>query len=188
MRTFGPFGAFSRLGKSFSVWLASLLKGRQRRLSLVAQRRRQRLSGAWHQAQSESLEDRTLLAAVLGATLDDQIAGTVQAGDGITYLATINNTGNMNATTVSLSNPLDPNSNFVPGSTKIGVAAFSDSYNVIGNTPRTLNAASGLLANDIDIDTGGAFTVTGVTDIGGTAANGVLAVNADGSFTYTPAT
>ncbi|MCB9951248.1 MAG: cadherin-like domain-containing protein [Planctomycetaceae bacterium] len=188
MRTFGPFGAFSRLGKSFSVWLASLLKGRQRRLSLVAQRRRQRLSGAWHQAQSESLEDRTLLAAVLGASLDDQIAGTVQAGDGITYLATISNTGNMNATTVSLSNPLDPNSNFVPGSTKIGVAAFSDSYNVIGNTPRTLNAASGLLANDIDIDAGGAFTVTGVTDIGGTAANGVLAVNADGSFTYTPAT
>ncbi|MCA8987078.1 MAG: cadherin-like domain-containing protein [Planctomycetaceae bacterium] len=112
----------------------------------------------------------------------------MQAGDGITYLATLSNTGNTNATSVVLSNPLDPNSNFVPGSTKIGVAAFADSYNVIGNTPRTLDAVGGLLGNDIDIDAGGAFTVTGVTDIGGTATNGVLAVNADGSFTYTPAT
>ncbi|MCA9194413.1 MAG: cadherin-like domain-containing protein, partial [Planctomycetales bacterium] len=137
---------------------------------------------------TERLEERALLTAVVGATLDDQVGGTLQAGDGITYLATISNSGNTNATTVSLSNPLDPNSSFVPGSTKIGVAAFSDFYNVIGNIPRTLNSAGGLLANDVDIDAGGAFTVTGAIDIGGTAAtSGSLVVNADGSFVYTPA-
>ncbi|MEZ5940528.1 MAG: SdrD B-like domain-containing protein [Planctomycetaceae bacterium] len=187
MQTFGPFGTFSRLANSFSVWLASLLKGRQRRLNFMANRRRQRLASAWSQTQSEMLEDRTLLAAVLGATLDDQVVGTVQAGDGITYLATISNTGDTNATNVQLTDPLDANTTFVGGSTKIGVAAFADNYDILGNTPRTVAVGGGLLSNDADIDAGGAFTVTGTTDIGGTANNGTLVANADGSFTYTPA-
>ncbi|MCA8998270.1 MAG: cadherin-like domain-containing protein [Planctomycetaceae bacterium] len=179
------------LGGLFSSFQKTTRSGEGRRQRRAAQRRKALRDAGVSVGiakLSEGLEDRTLLAAVLGATLDDQVMGTVQAGDGITYLASVSNSGNMDATNVQLSNPLDPNTDFVPGSLKIGVAAFADNYNVVGNTPRTVAAGSGLLSNDVDIDAGGAFTVTGVTDIGGTAANGSLLVNPDGSFTYTPFT
>lgn len=189
MDTLNRDGLFARVGRSMSLWLSSLLRGRSQRLTRSAQRRRDTLAATYRSGTTENLEDRVLLAAVIGAKLDDQVGGTVQAGDGITYLVTLSNTGDANATSVVLSNPLDPNSSFVAGSTKIGVAAFADTYFVIGNTPRTLNAAGGLLSNDVDIDAGGAFTVSGVVDIGGSAVvSGSLVVNADGSFTYTPAT
>ncbi|HEY3322176.1 MAG TPA: Ig-like domain-containing protein [Planctomycetota bacterium] len=59
--------------------------------------------------------------------------------------------------------------------------ANDDSYSTNEDTPLTINAA-GVLSNDTDID-GGALSAIKVTD----PAHGTVALNADGSFTYTPA-
>jgi hypothetical protein len=61
--------------------------------------------------------------------------------------------------------------------------AVDDSYNVLVNTPFSTTLANGVLLNDSDID-GDALTVntTPVTDVTG----GVLVLNVDGTFTYTP--
>jgi hypothetical protein len=61
--------------------------------------------------------------------------------------------------------------------------AENDSYEVIVNTPFTSTLANGVLFNDSDGD-GDALTVdtTPISNV----SNGVLALNADGTFTYTP--
>ena len=56
--------------------------------------------------------------------------------------------------------------------------ANADSYSTPYNTPLTVNAASGLLANDI----GAGISVTSETGAGA----GTAVVQSDGSFTYTP--
>ncbi|MDG2123773.1 MAG: Ig-like domain-containing protein, partial [Verrucomicrobiales bacterium] len=61
-------------------------------------------------------------------------------------------------------------------------AAVADTYPSTEDIPLTIAAATGLLANDIDIDSA-AITATDVTYAG----TGSLDVSADGSFTYTPA-
>ncbi|MFM9843877.1 MAG: Ig-like domain-containing protein, partial [Dongiaceae bacterium] len=60
--------------------------------------------------------------------------------------------------------------------------ADDDSYGVTEDGSITINAASGVLNGDTDID-GDTLTVTAV--VGG-PSNGTLVMNADGSFTYTP--
>ncbi len=61
--------------------------------------------------------------------------------------------------------------------------AVNDSYSTAYNTTLTVNAASGVLANDTDIDT---IVLTAVLVAG--PANGSLNLNSNGSFTYTPTT
>lgn len=56
-----------------------------------------------------------------------------------------------------------------------------DNYTATEDTPLTISVGSGVLANDIDVD-GDALTVTLATQ----AANGSVALNSGGSFTYTP--
>jgi hypothetical protein len=60
-------------------------------------------------------------------------------------------------------------------------AGVSDNYTTKRNTPLTVAAADGVLANDTDPDSDSltAVLVTG-------AANGTVALNADGSFVYIP--
>jgi hypothetical protein len=58
--------------------------------------------------------------------------------------------------------------------------AVSDNYSTPGDTPLTITAP-GLLKNDSDVD-GDALVVGSLTQ----AASGILSLNADGSFTYTP--
>ena len=62
-----------------------------------------------------------------------------------------------------------------------GPNAVSDSYSTNEDAPLTV-AAPGVLANDTDVDSP-ALTVSVVS----TTAHGTLLLNADGSFTYTPA-
>ncbi|MGQ0622323.1 MAG: Ig-like domain-containing protein [Panacagrimonas sp.] len=62
--------------------------------------------------------------------------------------------------------------------------AENDSYATNEDTPLTVNAAQGLLANDSDADGG---TLTAVMFSVVPATQGVLATNADGSFRFTPA-
>ncbi|MDB5518443.1 MAG: hypothetical protein JWQ17_5201, partial [Tardiphaga sp.] len=61
--------------------------------------------------------------------------------------------------------------------------AAADSYSTSMNTALTVPAAAGVLSNDSDAE-GNAFTAVIVGDV----AHGTLTLNADGSFTYTPAT
>jgi VCBS repeat-containing protein len=60
--------------------------------------------------------------------------------------------------------------------------ANNDTYSVAEDATLTVNAASGVLANDSDPDTGGALTAQLVA----TTPNGTLALNPTGSFTYSP--
>ena len=59
--------------------------------------------------------------------------------------------------------------------------AVSDEYSAPGDAALVVNAASGVLANDSDVD-GDALMVTMVADVD----HGDLTLNSDGSFTYTP--
>jgi hypothetical protein len=61
------------------------------------------------------------------------------------------------------------------------VGAANDSYRVQKNTPLVVNAASGVLANDVATGAG-LLSATKLTD----PVHGALTLNADGSFTYTP--
>jgi CSLREA domain-containing protein len=62
--------------------------------------------------------------------------------------------------------------------------AVTDSYSTVANTPLSVNAAGGLLANDTDAD---ADPLTAVLVLGPNPAQGLLALSTDGSFTFTPA-
>ena len=59
--------------------------------------------------------------------------------------------------------------------------AIVDAYTTTRDVALNVNALAGVLANDSDID-GDAITVSLDTDV----SNGILALNADGSFDYTP--
>ncbi len=61
--------------------------------------------------------------------------------------------------------------------------AFDDAYQMVANTILTVNAANGVLVNDVDVDED-TLQASLVDDV----MNGTLALNADGSFTYTPDT
>lgn len=61
-----------------------------------------------------------------------------------------------------------------------GPTVVNDAFST--STARTVNAASGVLANDVPGSLDGTLTATILT----TPANGTLVLNADGSFTYTP--
>ncbi len=59
--------------------------------------------------------------------------------------------------------------------------AYADSYSLEEDLPLTIDAESGVAANDVDAD-GGTLTVTVVDS----PSHGTLALDSDGSFTYTP--
>ena len=90
--------------------------------------------------------------------------------DSFTYMAT-DGTDDTNVAEVTLT---ISNVNDAP-------TAVSDSYTTQEDVAITANAASGVLANDVDVD-GDDLTATLVSQ----ATNGTVKLNSDGSFTYTP--
>ena len=60
-------------------------------------------------------------------------------------------------------------------------AVIDDSYDVVADQPVSISASIGVLSNDNDSD-GDLLTATLTTDV----SNGILTLNEDGSFTYTP--
>ena len=119
---------------------------------------------------------------------DDSLTpdGKAEPGQTITYTVTITNTGDADATGVTFSDTVDPNTSLVPTSVQTQPIAVADSYNVIGNVRIQIpDGANDLLANDRDPDTG---NNTGLTASGPTTTtqNGQITINANGSFSYNP--
>ncbi|MBC8162714.1 MAG: Ig-like domain-containing protein, partial [Roseiflexaceae bacterium] len=122
----------------------------------------------------------TLLASKTDTLLVDQNSdGNADPGDTLRYTVAISNTSSADATGVTFSDLLDPNTSLVPGSTRVSPLAFADAYTAFRDTPRTV-AAPGLLLND----TGTSLGV--VVASPATTAGGSVAIAADGSFVYTP--
>ncbi|HYY95921.1 MAG TPA: Ig-like domain-containing protein, partial [Pyrinomonadaceae bacterium] len=126
------------------------------------------------------------------ATLDDGVAlaSTVAPGGTINYTANISNaTGTADATTVQFNDTVDTHTT-VTGNVLAGPLAIAHSYNAAGNTQVTKDAANGLLngVHDLDGVTPDANLTVTVVSGGSTSDGGKVDINADGSFTYTPAT
>jgi len=125
-------------------------------------------------------------ATTVSATKTDSLAidndSDLQAdpGDTIKYTVNINASGG-DATGVTFTDTVDPNTAFVPGSLRATPVAVDDTYSATGNIRITV-AAPGVLGNDfVGIPSA---TITGAPAT--TANGGDLTVNADGSFTYNP--
>ncbi len=116
---------------------------------------------------------------------DPDMDGKVSPGQTITYSVTIQNTGPDPAFNVTLNDTVDSNTTIVPGSATSTPIATDETYDVLGNVRIQPNAAGGLLANDVDPNTG---DNSGLTASGPTTGptNGQATVNADGSFSYNP--
>lgn len=168
-------------------WLSNLLSGftNWNKTSAKSSRRRQRAVPKVL-VSSETLETRLVLTPVIGAT--ETVNPTSQAPGGtLDYTVTITNSaapgaGN-DATGVTFDDNFDPETTFVPGSVASSAIAFNDAYSVIGNVGITIDATSGVLSNDVEPAADGAGMSVAVST---GPANGFVALNPDGSFTYTP--
>lgn len=128
----------------------------------------------------------TPLAPTVSATKTDalftDVDGDLQAdpGDTLQYTVNISASGD-DATGVTFTDTVDPNTAFVPGSLRATPVAVDDSYTATGNI-RISVAAPGVLGNDF----AGVPNAT-ITAPPSTSANGGdVTLNADGSFTYNP--
>jgi hypothetical protein len=125
-------------------------------------------------------------------TTDTDGDGDFGPGDTVTTTVTISNSGG-DATGVSFNENLNGMTQ-VPGSTKVTPIAFDDAYSLSGNTPITVSAASGVLANDHVFDGTSSLVVnpSALTAIGVVQSDAVthgtvvMDANGDGGFTYTP--
>ncbi len=126
------------------------------------------------------------VAPTVSATKTDTLVidndGDLQAdpGDTLKYTVNINASGE-DATGVTFTDTVDPNTAFVPGSLRATPVAVDDTYAATGNIRITV-AAPGVLGNDF----AGVPSAT-ITGAPATSANGGdVTLNADGSFTYNP--
>src|SRR5205085_4769235 len=104
-------------------------------------------------------------------------------GDTIDYTTIISNTtGTADATGVQLTNPTPANTTDT-GTVTVSPLAFPDSYNAGKNTPLNVAAAQSVLVNDTGTPVPSAVTIAG----GATTQGGTVTLNANGSFSYTPA-
>ena len=180
--------------------LVSFLSSLGRSFRCGAVRRRSRWSAGERQnglvSASERLETRALLVVTIGATNVDALLtdvdgdGLADPGDTLQHTVTITNSGNMDATGVTLNDNEDSHTTLVGGSIQITPIAFDDAYSLTGNTPITIGAGSGVLANDIDPDSSTPLSNVGLTavSLNVTGTMGSVSLNTNGSFTYTPAT
>jgi len=110
--------------------------------------------------------------------------GKADPGDTLKYTVTIGATG-ADATGVTFTDTVDPNTTFVAGTLMTTPIARPDSYTATGNVRIQVPAGSGVLANDSDPDgVGPAISATAGTFLSAQGGNVVL--SADGSFTYNP--
>lgn len=105
--------------------------------------------------------------------------GNAVPGSQLDFTVTINNSGIDDLAGTTFQDILDSNLTFVPGSLKVTPIAVNDSYNCIGNVGITVNAAGGVLTNDVSPDAT-ALTVAVLAS----PTNGTLSLASNGSFTY----
>ncbi|MEK6281967.1 MAG: Calx-beta domain-containing protein [Acidobacteriota bacterium] len=126
-----------------------------------------------------------LLAPTVTASKTDSlftdVDGDLQAdpGDTLQYTVKIDAAGE-DATGVSFSDTVDPNTAFVPGSLTATPVAVDDSYAATGNV-RISVPAPGVLGNDFVGVPAATITAPSTSTNGGD-----VTVNANGSFTYNP--
>jgi hypothetical protein len=101
-------------------------------------------------------------------------------GDTIKYTVNISASGS-DATGVTFTDNVDPNTTFVPGSLTATPVAVDDTYSALGNV-RISIAAPGVLGNDFT----GVPTATITAPPSTSAQGGNVILNADGSFSYNP--
>ncbi len=98
----------------------------------------------------ECLESRSLLAAIVTATLTDNSSGGVAPGATINYTEIISNTAAIGAGNDALnlqnSQALDPNTTLVLDSLNISTRAFDDTFSAVGNTQLVLGGAAAVAA------------------------------------------
>ena len=123
----------------------------------------------------------TVTATKTDALFTD-VDGDLQAdpGDTLKYTVTIDSTGG-DATGVTFTDTVDPNTAFVGGTLRATPVAVDDSYSATGNV-RISVAAPGVLGNDFAGVPSATITAPPVTSTNG----GNVTLNADGSFTYNP--
>ena len=92
--------------------------------------------------------------------------------DSFTYIVN-DGTGDSNVATVTIT---------ITAVNDAPVATNDAAYTVAEDVVLTVPVATGVLANDVDVDTGAVLTAVKVTN----PLHGAVVLNADGSFTYTP--
>lgn len=124
---------------------------------------------------------KSAVAATIGVTNSVVVNGGGNAvpGSQLDFTVTITNSGADDALGTTFQDILDANLTLVPGSLKVTPIAVNDTYSSIGNVGINVNAAQGLLANDVSPD-GTALTVSVLAN----PANGTVVLNPNGSFTY----
>src|SRR5262249_54382179 len=123
------------------------------------------------------------ITATKSATLATDVNNnsSINPGDMLMYSVVVSNSGS-DAMNVVFSDTLNANLTLV-GSAIASPIAVNDSYTSVGNVGITVNAANGLLANDINPQgTGTLMASAGTTSMQG----GTVAVSGDGSFSYIP--
>lgn len=122
-----------------------------------------------------------------GATMTDAIIidngtlGSAEPNDRVRLTTTITNAQAANYEGVQMMLNSDPRVTFVAGSFKSTPVAVNDQYVTTLNTALVVPLATGVLQNDFDDNIPG-LSVTAHTN----PAQGTVAINANGSFTYTP--
>jgi len=143
----------------------------------------------------ELLENRLAPAVDISATkvdtllVDNDGDGVADPGDTIQYAISITNSGDTDATGVTYTDVVDPNTTLAAEGFLVSPLALRRGFASAGNTPLTVDAASGLKVGVVDID-GVTPNVNLVVTAGTfpTTQGGSVTINADGSFTYTPQT
>ena len=155
---------------------------------------------------SQSIETSEFSAAIpvsavgpaILATKDDRLDvdqdgdGLADPGDVIGYTIRLENGGDFDANDVVLEDEVDPNTQLLGDSIIVTPMAVDDAYMTGIGTAIVVPVEVGLLANDFDVDGSDPGTnvdlsvvLDEVVRVGG-SLTGVLEVNLDGSFTYTP--
>ncbi|HWS90419.1 MAG TPA: Ig-like domain-containing protein [Pyrinomonadaceae bacterium] len=127
----------------------------------------------------------TIVSATKADSWDDSATpdGKAEPGQTLTYDVNVSNTGAADATGVTFTDTIDPNTTLVPGSLRVSPLAFADAYSAALNTALSV-PAPGVLANDTGTPAPAAQPISS----GPTSGGGTVTLNADGSFNYTPAT